>query len=132
MSLPNLDTANVRPLHRQRVLLATTDGRFLRIAGFLLAREGYEVSSTRKPGELMDDVDRHAPDVVVLDTGDSLALAARTLAAIEALHRHVRVFLVCEDGVERRSKSFRLFPKWTSMNELMAEIEQASFGSPSR
>jgi DNA-binding NtrC family response regulator len=124
MSLLRPDTANVRPLHRQRVLVATTDRRFLRVAGFLLAREGYDVDSSRRPSELLDDIDRQLPNVVVLDGSDSLAAAVRTVAAIEALHPRVRVLIVVEDDARPVSKMLRVFPKWSAMNDLLREVER--------
>jgi type II secretory ATPase GspE/PulE/Tfp pilus assembly ATPase PilB-like protein/CheY-like chemotaxis protein len=49
------------------VLLVDDEDALRRVMRDLLARDGYEVVEARTGGEALDQVDRHAPDVVVLD-----------------------------------------------------------------
>jgi CheY-like chemotaxis protein len=57
----------VRPVHGASVLLVDDEDSLRRVMRDLLAREGYAVIEARNGVEALDQVDRHAPDVVVLD-----------------------------------------------------------------
>jgi type II secretory ATPase GspE/PulE/Tfp pilus assembly ATPase PilB-like protein/CheY-like chemotaxis protein len=58
---------SVRPVHGASVLLVDDEDSLRRVMKDLLAREGYAVFEARNGVEALDQVDRHAPDVVVLD-----------------------------------------------------------------
>src|SRR5262249_50218830 len=70
---------------RTRVVIGTDDDHFLLLARFLLTRSDFEVEGTKRVAKTLDLVSRHGADVVVIDATGSLAEAARTVAAIEAL-----------------------------------------------
>ena len=112
----------MRFLRRIRVLLVSRDDRFLSVARFLLTRSGLSVESTPHPSEVFELVKRGS-DVVVVDGTDSLATAALTVAAIEALHPDVGVIVVTEEP-DPAGRVFRPLPKWGSLSELVVEIEQ--------
>lgn len=112
--------------YRCRVVLAARDRRFLRVTSFLLAREGFLVNSTRKLEDLLGLVQRHRPDVVILDGMDSLTMAARALAEIEALPYSVAVLVVAEVPEASSPRTVRLLHKWTSFDELLQEVERLS------
>jgi CheY-like chemotaxis protein len=57
----------VRPVHGASVLLVDDEDSLRRVMRDLLAREGYAVIEARNGVEALDQVDRHAPDVIVLD-----------------------------------------------------------------
>jgi type IV pilus assembly protein PilB len=57
----------VRPVHGASVLLVDDEDSLRRVMKDLLGREGYAVIEARNGVEALDQVDRHAPDVVVLD-----------------------------------------------------------------
>jgi DNA-binding NtrC family response regulator len=111
---------------RCRVVLAARDRRFLRVTSFLLAREGFLVESTRRLEDLLDMVQRHRPDVVILDGMDSLTLTGRALAEIEALPYSVAVLVVAEVPEASSPTSVRLLHKWTSFDQLLQEVERLS------
>jgi len=111
---------------RCRVVLAARDRRFLRVTSFLLAREGFLVNSTRKLEDLLGLVQRHRPDVVILDGMDSLTMAARALAEIEALPYSVAVLVVAEVPEASSPTTVRLLHKWTSFDQLLQEVERLS------
>jgi DNA-binding NtrC family response regulator len=123
-----MDLGNVRALRPPRVLLAVSDRRFVRVAGFLLARHGFDVDSTRRPRELLELMEQHPPDVVILDGSESLAEAARIAGAVEALHPHVTVIVVAEEAARARAGNLRIFPKWTSFDQLVLNIERMHLG----
>jgi len=124
MPRTDLPLDNVRPLHRVRVLVASGDQRFVRVAGFLLERSGFLVTALHNVDHMLGAVDRHVPHVVVLDGSESLAASSRSAAAIEALHPGVRVIVVAENGNGSQPDhgSPSCFPKGSSMTELVTEV----------
>jgi DNA-binding NtrC family response regulator len=120
-----LHLENIAPF-RSRVVLAARDRRFLRVTSFLLARQGFFVDSTRRLEDLLDMVERHRPDVVILDGMDSLTMTAHALAEIEALPYSVAVLVVAEVPEASSPTSVRLLHKWTSFDQLLDEVERLS------
>jgi DNA-binding NtrC family response regulator len=127
MSSAGTGLENVRSLRPQRVLVITRDRRYLRTAGFLLARAGFDVDRAERISEAFELVDRHQPDVVVIDASGSVPAAARLAAAIEGLRPGARVLVVSEDEERAAAVNLRLLPKW-SVEELVSEI--ARFEAP--
>ena len=130
MEIAGVNVDNVRALRRLRVLVAARDRRFLRVAGFLLARGGFEVESSARPRDLLRVVDRQPPDIVILDGSESLAEAARCVAAVEALHPHVTVIVVSDDGAAESTVNLRVFDKWKSFEQLVQSLRALHFGNP--
>lgn len=112
---------NVHSLRRQRVLVITRDRRYLRTAGFFLARAGFVVDRAERVSEALELVDRHQPDVVIVDASGSVPAAARLAAAIEGLRPGARVFVVSENEEGSPAVNLRLFPKW-SVEALVSEV----------
>jgi DNA-binding NtrC family response regulator len=111
------------------VTVAARDRRFLRAAAFLLSRSGFLVEVTRRPAEILPFVERHASDVVIFDASESLAAAARMVAALAALSPQVRVLIVSEESADPPSVALRVLSKWR-LEELVGEVERA-YLSPS-
>jgi PleD family two-component response regulator len=128
MEQPQVDIRNVRPLRPLRVLVAARDARFNRVAGFLLARRGFEVESLRRPSALLDTVSRTGVDVVLVDASDSVSETARTVAALDALHPHLTVVVVGDEPAEADGATLRILPKWTSLESLVANLEAMHLG----
>jgi len=105
-----------------RVLLGTTDDRFLRLARFLLTRENVEVEATKRLARTVDLVERHQPNVVVIDATGSLADAARTVAAMEALYPQVRVLVVCDGEPPRWTTGLKVTEKWDALETLADDV----------
>ena len=105
-----------------RVLVGTGDDHFLRLARFLLTRHDFDVEATRRVSKAVDMVDRREPDVVVIDATESLGEAARTVAAIEALHPRVRVVVVCDGEPPRWTTGLKVTEKWTALETLPDDI----------
>jgi DNA-binding NtrC family response regulator len=122
----NLD--NVRALRRLRVLVATRDRRFLRVAGFLLARGEFDVESTARPRDLLQVIERQPPDIVILDASESLAEAARRVAAAEAVHPHVTVLVVSDDGAAASTVNLKVVDKWKSFEQVVVGLRELHFG----
>jgi uncharacterized protein len=122
------ETPAASPTRPIRVLLGTRDEEFLRLAQFLLTRNGFAVESTKKIVNAVDLVGRHRLDVVVLDASDSMSETARTVAAIEALHPQVGVLLVCDDERPRPTTGLEIVEKWEALETLTDDIRR-SFSS---
>jgi uncharacterized membrane protein (UPF0127 family) len=105
-----------------RVVLGTGDDRFLRLARFLLARGQCEVESTKRLSKTVDLVERHRPDVVVIDATDSLGDAARTVAAIEALHPEIALMVVCDGEPPRWTTGLKVTEKWEALETLSEDV----------
>jgi CheY-like chemotaxis protein len=131
MDYARVDTWNVRPLRPLRVLVAARDARFVRVAGFLLGRRGFEVETVRRPSRVVETASRIGADVVILDGTDALAEAERALAALEALDPHLTVVVVADDPPEGDHESLRILPKWTSLEQLVLNLEALHLGSGS-
>jgi DNA-binding NtrC family response regulator len=117
---------SVEPTERIRVVLAASDRRFVRVTSFLLGRKGFLIESVRGAEHLLGAVDRHRPDVVILDGTDSLTATARTIAAIEALSYPVAILVVADAPEVSSPKSVRLLHKWTPFDQLVDEVERLS------
>jgi uncharacterized membrane protein (UPF0127 family) len=119
------DAATASPTRPIRVLLGTRDDQFLRLAEFLLTRNGFAVETTREIANAVDLVWRQRLDVVVLDATDSLSEAARTAAAIEALHPQVAVLIVCDDERPKPSTGLPIREKWEALETLSDDIRRS-------
>jgi uncharacterized membrane protein (UPF0127 family) len=106
-----------------RVLIGTDDDRFLRLARFLLTRKHFEVDVTKRLVKTVDLVERQHPDVVVIDATSSLAEAARTVAAIEALHPRTAVMVVYDGEPPRWMTGLKVTEKWEALESLADDVE---------
>jgi hypothetical protein len=113
------DASNGR---RTRVLVGTGDDSFLRLARFLLTRNHFEVQSTKRVIRAAELVERHEPDVVVIDASDSIGDAARSVAAIEALYPKVGVLVVCDGEPPRWTTGLKVTEKWAALETLPEDI----------
>jgi DNA-binding response OmpR family regulator len=98
-----------------RVLIASPDARFLKLADFLLPRAGLLVKLTQRIGVAERLVERDSADVVVLDESelDPHAIAER----LRARRPHVGVVLVSENEQGERFGASKALTKW-SMSDL--------------
>jgi DNA-binding NtrC family response regulator len=109
------------PASSIRVLLGASDRRFLRVASFLLGRNGFSVATAHRMSDLMDAIERGRADVVVLDASGPERWPVRAAAALDAGGAQTAV-LVVADGVEGTANAL---PKWGSFDRLVEEIRRA-------
>jgi DNA-binding NtrC family response regulator len=114
----------VRRLHPVRVLLVSQDRRFLRAAGLLLSRRGYLVEEAEQVAELAQRIERQRTNVVVLDASNSLTIAARAAAAVDALTSRVGIVTVSEYPESTGLQSVDVVPKWEG-HRLVEAVEHA-------
>ena len=119
---PRVDSAPSRP---KRVVVGTSDEHFLRLARFMLARNDFEVEATKRISKAIDLVGRQRTDLVVIDATESVGDAARTVAAIEALHPEVRVVIVCDGEPPRWTTGLTVAEKWAALETLPDDIRAA-------
>jgi uncharacterized protein len=104
-----------------RVVLGASDRRFLRVASFLLGRNGFAVSSATRFAHVMDAVERGRADVVVLDVSGPERWPVRATAALEHNSSGVAVLVVADDV----DGSPGALPKWGSFDRLVDAIHRA-------
>jgi CheY-like chemotaxis protein len=120
--------ANVRPLHPIRVLLCSTDVRFVRVTKFLLARAGFVVHSCSQ-ARVHIRVRDLAPHVVVVDASGGTTAAVRIRSAFLGRRPPVAVVLVSDDPAAA-PRELRALPKWDQGEELVHAIERAYLRLP--
>ena len=118
----------VRRLQPLRVLLSGRDRRFLRVTSFLLAERGYDVQAT-SPKKTLEAVSLHRADVVILETNDSRTMAARKVAALQALAVAPSVLLVYDKEQEYWPGLIKV-KKWIPIDSLVEQIEAAALARP--
>jgi CheY-like chemotaxis protein len=118
----------VRRLKPLRILLSGRDRRFLRVTSFLLGQRGYDVQES-SPRKTLESVERHRADVVLLETNDSRTMAARKVAALQALSVAPSVLLVY-DGEHEPWPGLWAIKKWTPIDILVEQIEAAARARP--
>lgn len=130
--MANLETeTTVQRLHPLRVLVSGRDRRFVRVTSFLLSQRGYDVAQT-SPRKTLETVEQHRSDVVLLETDASRTMAARKIAALQALAVAPSVLVVVEgdDDEQERWQGLPAVKKWTPIDTLADLIEDAARNRP--
>jgi hypothetical protein len=108
---------------RARILVASRDPRFLRLARFLLGGRDLEVEELTTPERLPDAVLEPSIDIAVLDGGDMVATAFRTANAARARRPEVPVVIAADTGGKSPS-GVRVFDRWNETEELLEDVER--------
>src|SRR5437763_2111015 len=104
-----------------RVVLGASDRRFLRVASFLLGRNGFAVSTATRFADLMGAVERGEPDIVVLDASPPARWTTRAAVALQGWGSDVGVLLVTDEPIGGVPQ---MLPKWGSFDRLTEEIRR--------
>jgi uncharacterized membrane protein (UPF0127 family)/CheY-like chemotaxis protein len=104
-----------------RIVVATRDRRFRRVAEFLLSRQGMQAEFERDTDAAVELAERTRPDVVLLDGSSSLASVARGMNRLSALDPPPRVVIVGDEVIET-PKTLSVIPKWGSFGEILEAI----------
>ncbi len=122
---------------RARVLVASSDPRFLRLARFLLGGRDFEVEELTTPERLPEAVLEPGVDIAVLDGADAVADAFRTANAARARRPEVPV-VIAADTSGKSPAGVRVFDRWNETEELLEDVERllserlAGSASPTR
>ena len=108
---------------RARILVASSDPRFLRLARFLLGGRDLEVEELTTPERLPEAILTPSVDLAVLDGADSVADALRTANATRARRPEIPVIIAADTGGKSPS-GIRVFDRWNETEELLLDIER--------
>lgn len=108
-----------------RVLIVSPDRRFRSVAATLLVRRGCGVTVADRDDDLAALAAREGADVVLLDAGARMIVAAREAAAIHDADQSLGVVVVTEEDHGRQLSSAAVLPKWDSFTGLFEAIESA-------
>jgi uncharacterized membrane protein (UPF0127 family)/CheY-like chemotaxis protein len=108
---------------RARVLVASRDPRFLRLARFLLGGRDLEVEELTNPERLPEAILDPSVDLAVLDGADAVADALRTANATRARRPEIPVIVAADTG-GKSPAGIRVFDRWNETEELLQDIER--------
>jgi hypothetical protein len=108
---------------RARVLVASRDPRFLRLARFLLGGRDLEVEELTTPERLPEAIMEPTVDIAVLDGADAVAEAFRTANATRAKRPEVPIVIAADTGGKSPS-GVRVFDRWNETEELLQDVER--------
>jgi uncharacterized membrane protein (UPF0127 family) len=108
---------------RARVLVASRDARFVKLARFLLSGRDLEVDELTSPERLPDLVAETDVDVAILDGGTKVADALRTANAARARRPQLPIVIAADTG-GRSPTGVRVFDRWNETEELLLDIER--------
>ena len=123
MSRPDERSGPVR-LRPIRVLLVSTDRRFLRMATVVLSRTGCTVASVETPRRLAQAIEGRRTNVLVLDATGRVGDTAVAIGALEGLAAPVAVVTVAEDPAVSSSSALPMLSKWNAA-AIVAAVESA-------
>ena len=108
---------------RGRVLVASRDPRFVKLARFLFEGRDLEVEELTTPERLSDAILDPELDVVVLDGGTDIAAALRSANRSRALRPEVQIVVAAETG-GKSPTGIRVFDRWNETEELLLDVER--------
>jgi uncharacterized protein len=108
---------------RGRVLVASRDPRFIRLARFLLEGRELDVHELTSPERLPEAVLESGLDLAILDCASEIADALRTANAARARRPDVPVVLAADTGGQSPS-GIRIFDRWNETEELLHDVER--------
>jgi len=108
---------------RGRVLVASRDPRFVKLARFLFEGRDLEVEELTTPERLPDAVRDPELDVVVLDGGSDVAAALRNANRSRALRPEVQIVVAADTG-GKSPTGIRVFDRWNETEELLLHVER--------
>jgi uncharacterized membrane protein (UPF0127 family) len=111
------------PEPRARVLVASGDPRFIKLARFLLEGRELVVEELAAPERLPEAVLDPELDVAVLDGGDAVAGALKIANAARAKRPEVPVVVAADTG-GRSPAGVRVFDRWNETEELLHDVER--------
>ena|SRR5262245_43805781 len=111
------------PEPRARVLVASRDPRFVKLARFLFEGRELEVDELSTPDRVVDDVRDTQPDVIVFDGGADVASALRTVNRLRVSRPELAVVVAADTG-GRSPAGTRVFDRWNETEELLHDVER--------
>lgn len=111
------------PEPRARVLVASRDPRFVKLARFLFEGRDLEVEELTTPERLSVAIVDPDLDIAVLDGGEDVAAALRNANHSRALRPEVPIVIAADTG-GRSPAGIRVFDRWNETEELLLDVER--------
>ena len=111
------------PEPRARVLVASRDPRFVKLARFLFEGRDLEVDELTTPERLSEAIHDPELDLAVLDGGADVAGALRNANRSRALRPDVQIVVAADTG-GRSPTGIRVFDRWNETEELLLDVER--------
>jgi len=108
---------------RARVLVASRDPRFVRLARFLLEGRELGVEELTTPENLPQGILDPSVDLAILDGADAVADAFRTANSARARRPDVPIVIAADTGGKSPS-GIRVFDRWNETEELLHDVER--------
>jgi hypothetical protein len=108
---------------RARVLVASRDPRFVRLARFLLGGRDLEVEELTAPERLPEAILEPTLDLALLDGATAVAEALRTANAARARRPDVPIVIAADTG-GKSPGGIRVFDRWNETEELLLDVER--------
>ncbi len=108
---------------RARVLVASRDPRFVRLARFLLGGRELEVEELATPERLPEAIQSATVDLAILDGAETVADALRTANATRARRPEVPIVIAANTG-GKSPAGVRVFDRWNETEELLLDVER--------
>ena len=115
------DDEDVEP--RARVLVASRDPRFVRLARFLLGGRELEVEELPTPEHLSQAIQDPAVDLAILDGAGAVADALRIANGARARRPDVPIVIAADTG-GKSPTGVRVFDRWNETEELLLDVER--------
>jgi uncharacterized membrane protein (UPF0127 family) len=111
------------PEPRARVLVASRDPRFVKLARFLFEGRDLEVEELNVPERLSVAIADPDLDLAVLDGGEDVASALRNANRTRAVRPEVPIVVTADIG-GRSPAGIRVFDRWNETEELLLDVER--------
>jgi len=115
----------LRADRRATVLVASADGRFVKLVRFLLEARGIAAGDQAVPAALAGSLDDADVDAVLLDAGESLGDGLRALNSARARRPELPFVLVAEAPGASPPASVRVYDKWGETEDAIDAVQQA-------
>jgi uncharacterized membrane protein (UPF0127 family) len=120
-------TESSHPAHgepRATVLIASRDGRFIKLTRFLLEGRALEVRGFTAPQRIAEGIADVEADVIILDAHTELADALRSAHAARARRPELPILIAAEGDAGARHSGVRVYDKWNETEELIDAVER--------
>jgi uncharacterized membrane protein (UPF0127 family) len=111
------------PEPRGRVLVASRDPRFVKLARFLFEGRDLEVEELTTPERLSEAIQDPELNVAVVDGAADIATALRIANRARALRPQVPIVVAGDTG-GRSPTGIRVFDRWNETEELLLDVER--------
>lgn len=96
----------------RRIVIVDDDIANLQVAGHILSKDGYYVTALKSGQALLNHVENHLPDLILLDVNMPAMDGFETMKKLKTLERDVAdipvIFLTAEDSADAESKGLSL------------------------